>query len=72
MALVLAYPKTVFEAPAHIIGTMMGLNDAIQSPDLQFQSSELIDDEPTTPVYCRWIAPKSRASRRICQPRAVI
>jgi len=27
-----------------IIGTMMGVNGAIQGPDLQFQSSELIDD----------------------------
>jgi glutamine phosphoribosylpyrophosphate amidotransferase len=29
---------------AHIVGTMMGVNGLIQSPDLQFQSSELIDN----------------------------
>ena len=29
---------------AHIIGTMMGVNGAIQSPDLQVQRSELIDN----------------------------
>ena len=39
-----AYPGYGFEAAAHIIGTMMGMNGAIQGPDLQFQSSELIDN----------------------------
>ena len=31
-----AYPGHGLEAAAHIIGTMMGVNDAIQSSDLQF------------------------------------
>jgi len=39
-----AYPRHGLEATAHIIGTMMGVNGSIQSPDLQFQSSELIDN----------------------------
>jgi hypothetical protein len=39
-----AYSRHGFEATAHIIGTMMGVNGPIQSPDLQFQSSELIDN----------------------------
>jgi len=39
-----AYPGHGLEAAAHIIGTMMGVDGAIQSPDLQFQSSELIDN----------------------------
>src|SRR6201995_1270975 len=38
------YPGHGLEAAAHVIGTMMGVNSAIQSPDLQFQSSELIDN----------------------------
>ena len=40
-----AYPGHGLEAAAHIIGTMMGVNGAIKSPDLQFQSSELIDNK---------------------------
>jgi hypothetical protein len=39
-----AYPRHGLEAAAHIIGTMMGVNGAIQSPDLQFQRNELIDN----------------------------
>jgi len=39
-----AYSRHGFEATAHIIGTMMGVNGPIQSPDLQFQGSELIDN----------------------------
>jgi hypothetical protein len=39
-----AYPRHGLDAAAHIIGTMMGVNGAIQSPDLQFQRSELIDE----------------------------
>ena len=39
-----AYPGYGLDATAHIIGTMMGVNGAIQSHDLQFQSSELIDN----------------------------
>jgi hypothetical protein len=39
-----AYPGDGLEAAAHIIGTTMGVDGAIQSPDLQFQSSELIDN----------------------------
>ena len=39
-----AYPRHGLDAAAHIIGTMMGVNGAIKSPDLQFQRSELIDD----------------------------
>src|SRR5215471_15105870 len=37
-------PGTVSMRQAHIIGTMMGVNGAIQSPDLQIQRSELIDN----------------------------
>ena len=39
-----AYPWYGLEAAAHVIGPMMGVNGAIQAPDLQFQSSELIDN----------------------------
>src|SRR5215469_559534 len=39
-----AYPRYGLEATAHIVGTMMGVNGAIQSPDPQFQSSKLIDN----------------------------
>src|SRR5271170_6891534 len=39
-----AYPGHGLEAGTYIIGTMMDVNGAIQSPDLQFQSNELIDD----------------------------
>src|SRR6516162_703285 len=38
-----AYPRHGLDAAAHIIGTMMGVNSAIQSPDLQFKRSELIN-----------------------------
>src|SRR5262249_37861540 len=31
-----AYPGHSLEAAAHIIGTMMGVNGAVQRPDLQF------------------------------------
>ena len=37
-----AYPGHGLEAAAYIIGTMMGVDGAIQSPDLQFQRGELI------------------------------
>src|SRR4051794_26328073 len=39
-----AYPRHGLEAAAHIVGPMMGMNGAIQRPDLQFQGSELIDN----------------------------
>jgi hypothetical protein len=39
-----AYPRYGLEAAAHVIGPMMGVNRAIKGPDLQFQSSELIDN----------------------------
>src|ERR1700757_3773949 len=39
-----AYPRHGLDAAAHIVGTMMGVNSAIQSPDLQFQRGELIDN----------------------------
>src|SRR5215468_11676178 len=39
-----AYPRHGLNAAAHIIGTMMGVNGAIQSPGLQVQRSELIDN----------------------------
>src|SRR3974390_1739130 len=39
-----AYPRHGLDAAANIIGTMMGVNSAIQSPDLQFQRSELISN----------------------------
>src|SRR5262249_23272717 len=39
-----AYPRHGLEAAAHIVGTMMGVNGAIQSPNLHFQSGELIDN----------------------------
>jgi DNA-binding transcriptional LysR family regulator len=38
-----AYPRHGLDAAAHISGTMMGVNSAIQRPDLQFQRSELTD-----------------------------
>src|SRR6516162_11958577 len=39
-----AYSRHGFEATAHIVGTMMSVNGPIQSPDLQSQSSQLIDN----------------------------
>jgi hypothetical protein len=33
---------------------MMGVDGAIQSPDLQFQRSELIDDGLQRPFHRRW------------------
>jgi hypothetical protein len=39
-----AYPRHGLEAAAHIVGAMMGVNGPIQSPDLQFQGNELIDN----------------------------
>ena len=39
-----AYSRHSLEATAHIVGTMMSVNGAIQSPDPQFQSSKLIDN----------------------------
>src|SRR5262245_18992428 len=39
-----AYPRHGLEAAAHIVGTMMCVNGAIQSSDLHFQSCELIDN----------------------------
>src|SRR5215204_2071664 len=35
-------------------GTMMGVNGAIQSPDLQFQSSQLIDNGLQRLSHPRW------------------
>src|SRR5258705_3710152 len=49
-----AYPGHGLEAAAHIIGTMMGVNGAIQSPDLQFQSSELINNGLQRLFHRRW------------------
>ena len=49
-----AYPGYGFEAAAHIIGTMMCVNGAIQSPDLQFQHSELIDNSLQRLFHRRW------------------
>ena len=49
-----AYPGYGFEAAAHIIGTVMCVNGAIQSPDLQFQSSELIDNSLQCLFHRRW------------------
>jgi hypothetical protein len=49
-----AYPGYSFEAAAHIIGTMMRVNGAIQSSDLQFQSSELIDNSLQCLFHRRW------------------
>jgi hypothetical protein len=49
-----AYPGHGLEATAHIIGTMMGVNGAIQRPDLQFQSSELIDNGLQRLFHRRW------------------
>ena len=49
-----AYPGYGFEAAAHIIGTMMRVNGAIQSSDLQFQSSELIDNSLQCLFHRRW------------------
>jgi len=49
-----AYPGYSFEAATHIIGTMMGMNGAIQGPDLQFQSSELIDNSLQCLFHRRW------------------
>ena len=39
-----AYLGYGLEATARIIDTMMGVNGAVQFPDLQFQSSDLIDN----------------------------
>src|ERR1700757_2397659 len=49
-----ANPGHGLEAAAHVIGTMMGVNGAIQSPDLQFQSSELIDNGLQRLFHRRW------------------
>ena len=49
-----AYSGYGFEAAAHIIGTMMRVNGAIQSSDLQFQSSELIDNSLKCLFHRRW------------------
>src|SRR5579864_145548 len=49
-----AYPGHSLEAAAHIIGTMMGVNGAVQRPDLQFQSSELIDNGLQRLFHRRW------------------
>jgi hypothetical protein len=49
-----AYPGHGLEAAAHIIGTMMGVNGAVQSPNLQFQSSELIDNSLQRLFHRRW------------------
>jgi hypothetical protein len=49
-----AYPGHGLEAATHVIGTMMGVNGAIQSPDLQFQSSELIDNGLQRLFHRRW------------------
>src|SRR5271154_4729188 len=49
-----AYPRYGFEAATYIIGTMMDVNGAIQSPDLQFQSSELIDNSLQCLFHRRW------------------
>src|SRR5947207_1395536 len=49
-----AYPGHGLEAAAHIIGTMMGVNGPIQSPDLQFQSRELINNGLQRLFHRRW------------------
>ena len=49
-----AYPGHGLQAGAHIIGTMMGVNGAVQRPDLQFQSSELIDNGLQRLFHRRW------------------
>jgi hypothetical protein len=49
-----AYPGHGLEAAAHVIGTMMSVNGAIQSPDLQFQSRELIDNGLQRLFHRRW------------------
>jgi hypothetical protein len=49
-----AYPGHGLETAAHIIGTMMGVNGAIESCDLQFQSSELIDNGLQRLFHRRW------------------
>ena len=61
-----AYPGHGLEAAAHIIGTMMGVNGAIQSPDLQFQSSELINNGLQRLFHRRW---KSFAITLVCDDR---
>ena len=48
-----AYPRHSLEAAAHIVGTMMGVNGPVQSPGLQFQSSELIDNSLQRPFHRR-------------------
>src|SRR3954447_18432267 len=47
-------PGTVSRRQLHIIGTMMRVNGAIQSSDLQFQSSELIDNSLKCLFHRRW------------------
>jgi hypothetical protein len=49
-----ANPGHGFEAAAHVIGTTIGVNGAVQSPDLQFQSSELIDNGLQRLFHRRW------------------
>src|SRR5271169_3801627 len=49
-----ADPRHGLEAAAHVIGTMMGVNRAIKSPDLQFQSSELIDNGLQCLFHRKW------------------
>ena len=49
-----AYPGYSFEAAAHIIGTMMCVNGAIQGPNLQFQSSKFIDNSLQRLFHRRW------------------
>ena len=61
-----ANPGHGLEAAAHIIGTMMGVNGAIQSPDLQFQSSELINNGLQRLFHRRW---KSFAVTLVCDDR---
>jgi hypothetical protein len=49
-----AYPGHGLEAAAHVIGTMMGVNGAIQRPGLQFQSCELIDSGLQRLFHRKW------------------
>lgn len=49
-----ANPEHGLEAAAHILGTMMGVNGTIKVPNLQFQSSELINNGLQRLLHRRW------------------
>src|SRR3974390_136797 len=49
-----ADPGYGLEAAAHVIGTVMGMNGALQRPDLQFQSSDLIDNGLRRLLHRSW------------------